>query len=123
MGSNTGRDKVAYSWISPNPAKAGPTLGVAVVVVWILNSPLKKIFSFFLTQKDYRQTNHIIPLTCTPSCHSSSAGDQSTIFSSKHNHYHHHHQLIAAHNYPNPCEPFVLSDYWPNKNMYWKKRK
>ena len=33
MGSNTGRGKVAYSWISPDPAKAGPTLGVVVVVV------------------------------------------------------------------------------------------
>ena len=28
MGRNIGRDKVAYSWISPDPAKAGPTLGV-----------------------------------------------------------------------------------------------
>ena len=28
MGRNTGRGKVAYSWISPNPAKARPTLGV-----------------------------------------------------------------------------------------------
>jgi len=27
MGRNTGRGKVAYSWISPDPAKAGPTLG------------------------------------------------------------------------------------------------
>ena len=33
MGRNTGRGKVAYSWISPDPAKAGPTLGVVVVVV------------------------------------------------------------------------------------------
>ena len=32
-GRNTGRDKVAYSWISPDPVKAGPTLGVVVVVV------------------------------------------------------------------------------------------
>ena len=32
MGRNTGRGKVAYSWISPDPAKAGPTLGVVVVV-------------------------------------------------------------------------------------------
>jgi len=30
MGRNTGRGKVAYSWISPDPAKAGPTLGVVV---------------------------------------------------------------------------------------------
>ena len=28
MGRNTGRGKVAYSWISPDPVKAGPTLGV-----------------------------------------------------------------------------------------------
>ena len=27
MGRNTGRGKIAYSWISPDPAKAGPTLG------------------------------------------------------------------------------------------------
>jgi len=33
MGRNTGRGKVAYNWISPDPAKAGPTLGVVVVVV------------------------------------------------------------------------------------------
>jgi len=33
MGRNTGRGKIAYSWISPDPAKAGPTLGVVVVVV------------------------------------------------------------------------------------------
>ena len=33
MGRNTGRGKVAYSWISPGPVKAGPTLGVVVVVV------------------------------------------------------------------------------------------
>ena len=33
MGKNTGRGKVAYSWISPDPVKAGPTLGVVVVVV------------------------------------------------------------------------------------------
>jgi len=33
MGSNIGRGKVAYSWISPDLAKAGPTLRVVVVVV------------------------------------------------------------------------------------------
>ena len=33
MGSNTGRGKVAYNWISTDPAKAGPTLGVVVVVM------------------------------------------------------------------------------------------
>jgi len=33
MGINTGGGKVAYSWISPDPAKAGPTLEVVVVVV------------------------------------------------------------------------------------------
>ena len=27
MGRNVGRGKIAYSWISPNLAKAGPTLG------------------------------------------------------------------------------------------------
>ena len=37
MGRNTGRGKVAYSWISPGPAKAGPTLrGILVVVVFFL---------------------------------------------------------------------------------------
>ena len=36
MGRNTGRDKVAYSWISPDPAKEGPTLGVVVVVLFSL---------------------------------------------------------------------------------------
>ena len=35
MGRNTGRGKVDYSWISPDPAKARPTLGVVVVVVVI----------------------------------------------------------------------------------------
>ena len=35
MGRNTGRSKVVYSWISPNPAKAGPTLGGVVIVVVI----------------------------------------------------------------------------------------
>ena len=33
MGRNTGKGKVAYSWISPDPAKAGPTLAIVVVVV------------------------------------------------------------------------------------------
>ena len=37
MGRNTGRGKVAYSWISPDPVKARPTLGggggVVVVVI------------------------------------------------------------------------------------------
>ena len=36
MGRNTGRGKVAYSWISPDPAKAGPTLGGVVVVVVVV---------------------------------------------------------------------------------------
>ena len=31
MGRNTDRGKVAYSWISPDPAKAELTLGVVVV--------------------------------------------------------------------------------------------
>ena len=31
MGRNTGRGKVAYSWISPCPAKVGPTLGGGVL--------------------------------------------------------------------------------------------
>jgi len=30
-GKNTGKGKVAYSWISPDPTKAGSTLGVVVV--------------------------------------------------------------------------------------------
>ena len=43
MGRNTGRGKVAYNWISPDPAKAGPTLEVIVVVAaallgkWVMN--------------------------------------------------------------------------------------
>ena len=45
MSRNTGRGKVAYNWISPDPAKAGPTLGVVVVVVvvvpnWIIHISL-----------------------------------------------------------------------------------
>ena len=36
MGRNTGRGKVAYSQISPDPAKTGPTLGVVVVVVVVV---------------------------------------------------------------------------------------
>jgi len=32
MGRNTGRGKVAYSWISPDPVKAEPILKVVVVV-------------------------------------------------------------------------------------------
>ena len=36
MGSNTGRGKVAYSWISPDPAKAGPTLGGGGVIVVVV---------------------------------------------------------------------------------------
>lgn len=36
MDRNIGRCKVAYIWISPNPAKVGPTLGVAVVVVVVV---------------------------------------------------------------------------------------
>ena len=32
-GRNAGRGKVAYSWISPDLAKAGPTLGGGGVVV------------------------------------------------------------------------------------------
>jgi len=37
MGRNAGRGKVAYSWISPDTAKAGPTLGVVVVVVVVVS--------------------------------------------------------------------------------------
>ena len=44
MGRNTGRGKVAYSWISPDPAKAGLTLGVVVVVV-------VKDFNFLILHK------------------------------------------------------------------------
>ena len=33
MGRNTGRGKVAYSWIAPDPAEAGPTMGDGGVVV------------------------------------------------------------------------------------------
>ena len=32
-GRNAGRGKVAYSWMSPDPAKTLPTLGVVIVVV------------------------------------------------------------------------------------------
>ena len=34
MGRNTDRGKVAYNWISLDPAKAGPTLGGVVVVIY-----------------------------------------------------------------------------------------
>ena len=45
-GRNAGRGKVAYSWICPDPAKAGPTLGVVVVVVfWFFGSVFG--FNFF----------------------------------------------------------------------------
>ena len=36
MGRNAGRGKVAYNWISPDPAKAGPTLGVVIIVVAVV---------------------------------------------------------------------------------------
>ena len=42
MGRNTGRGKVYYSWISSDPAKAGPTLGVVVVVA--ISSVVTAIF-------------------------------------------------------------------------------
>jgi len=35
-GRNVGRGKVAYNWISPDPAKAGPILGGGGVVVVLL---------------------------------------------------------------------------------------
>ena len=36
-GRNAGRGKVTYSWIFPDPVKAGPTLrGVVVVVVVVV---------------------------------------------------------------------------------------
>jgi len=38
MGRNASRGKVAYNWISPDPAKAGPTLRVVVVVVVVVFS-------------------------------------------------------------------------------------
>ena len=34
-GRITDRGKVAYSWISPDPVKAGPILGVVVVVILV----------------------------------------------------------------------------------------
>ena len=51
MGRNTGRGKVAYSWISPDPAKAGPTLGVVVVVVVALISNVFQQFNFLQLSK------------------------------------------------------------------------
>ena len=33
IGRNAGRGKVAYGWISPDPAKVGPTLGGGIVVL------------------------------------------------------------------------------------------
>jgi len=40
-GRNVSRGKVVYSWISSDPAKAGPTRGVVVVVVVVvLNSDI-----------------------------------------------------------------------------------
>jgi len=41
MGRNAGRCKLAYIWISPDPVKARPTLGVVVV-----DDDLKSKFSF-----------------------------------------------------------------------------
>ena len=37
-GKNAGRGKVAYIWISLDPAKAGPTLGGGVVIVALCSS-------------------------------------------------------------------------------------
>lgn len=34
MGRNVGRSKVFYIWIFADPAKAGPTLGGIVIVVF-----------------------------------------------------------------------------------------
>jgi len=53
MGRNTDRGKVAYSWISPDPAKAGPTLGVVVVVVCPSTSD-RCLYSL----KSHRALNH-----------------------------------------------------------------
>ena len=48
MGRNTGRGKVAYSWISPDPAKVGPTPGV-VVVVELSRQSIDWIFDYLTT--------------------------------------------------------------------------
>ena len=45
MGRNTGRGKVAYSWISPDPSKAGPALGVVVVVVVVVGVKLSRVLN------------------------------------------------------------------------------
>jgi len=43
MGRNTGRGKVAYSWIFPNPVKAGPAPGGGGVVVVIVVVDIAKL--------------------------------------------------------------------------------
>ena len=42
MDRNNDRCKVAYSWTSPDPAKAGPTLGGGGVIV-LLKADFNKI--------------------------------------------------------------------------------
>ena len=50
MGMNTGRGKVVYNWISPDPAKAGPTLGGVVVAAAAAAAALTcHIYIFFLS--------------------------------------------------------------------------
>ena len=39
-GRNASRGKVAYNWISPDPVKVGPTLGVVVVIVVVAGNKL-----------------------------------------------------------------------------------
>jgi len=49
-GRNAGRGKVVYSWISPDPAKAGPALGGGGgVVTHGLSSVTHKIGRVFLS--------------------------------------------------------------------------
>ena len=45
IGRNACRDKVAYSRISPNPEKEGPTLGGVVIVVVVVKHMLEKSYT------------------------------------------------------------------------------
>ena len=55
-GRNVGRGKVAYSWISPDPVKAGPTLGGGVVVHLSISNTA---YHFLLYPFSYLRLAHI----------------------------------------------------------------
>jgi len=47
MGRNVGTGKVAYSWISPNSVKTGPTLASVVVVIIVVGCKLTYPMSLY----------------------------------------------------------------------------